>query len=207
MDQLLHHPNRKLHSLLQRCREKGIKLNKDKLKLKQKKVTFMGHVISAEGLKPDPMKIEAVLSMPTPTNKQDIRRLRGMVNYLQKLSPNLSDITAPLLKRTSPIGHNVSMEPTSTRYIFPSPKDSTAPLLKFFNATQEVELQCDVSEKGLGACLLQQGQLFSYASRSFMPTKSSSKRKGNAGHSLWNSEVRTIHIRMPYKGGDRPQAS
>lgn len=143
MDQLLHHPNRKLHSLLQRCREKGIKLNKDKLKLKQKKVTFMGHVISAEGLKPDPMKIEAVLSMPTPTNKQDIRRLRGMVNYLQKLSP--------------------------------SPKDSTAPLLKFFNVTQEVELQCDVSEKGLGACLLQQGQPFSYASRSFMPTKSSSK--------------------------------
>jgi len=79
--------NRKLHSLLQCCREKGIKLNKDKLKLKKKEVTFMGHVISAEGLKPDPTKIEAAFSMPTPTNKQDVRRLLGMV----KLPPESSE--------------------------------------------------------------------------------------------------------------------
>ena len=88
--------NRKLHSLLQRCREKDIKLNKEKFKLNQKEVTFMGHVISADGLRPDPTKIEAVLNMPTPTNKQDVRRLLGMVNYLQKFSPNLSDATSPL---------------------------------------------------------------------------------------------------------------
>ena len=56
----------------------------------------MGHLISAEGLKPDPTKITAVLSIPTSTDQQDIRSLIGIVNYLQKFSPNLSDITAPL---------------------------------------------------------------------------------------------------------------
>ena len=115
--------NRKLHSLLQRCSEKDIKLNKDKLKLQKKEVTFMGHVISAEGLKPHPTKIEAVLSMPNPTNKQDVRRLLGMVKLPQKIlaKPIRYHCTT---QKVSPRGH-VSMEPTSTRYLFPSLKDST----------------------------------------------------------------------------------
>ena len=46
---------------------------------------------------------------------------------------------------------------------------TTAPLLKFFNPTQEQ--QCDASEKGLGACLLQQGPPVVYTSRSLTPNK------------------------------------
>ena len=160
-------PNRKLHSLLQRCRE-----NKDQLKLKQKEVTFMGHVISAAGLKPDPTKIEAVLSMPTPTNKQDVRRLLGIVNYLQKFSPNLSDITAPLRELLQEdLMFQWSQQVHGTCFQALKTLLTTAPLLKFFNPTQEVELQCDASEKGLGACLLQQGQPVEYASRSLTPTE------------------------------------
>lgn len=122
----------------------------------------MGHVISGEGLKPDPTKIEAVLSMPTPTNKQDIRRLLRMVSYLQKFSPNLSGISAPLREllqerfQWNQRVHGTGFQALKTLL-------TTAPLLKFFNPTQEVELQCDASEKGLGACLLQQGQPVAHA--------------------------------------------
>ena len=56
----------------------------------------MGHVISEEGLKPDPAKIQGVQEMPTPESKQDVKRLLGMVNYLQKFAPNLSEATAPM---------------------------------------------------------------------------------------------------------------
>ena len=49
----------------------------------------MGHVISDEGLKPDPVKIQGVREMPTPQSKQDVKRLLGMVKYLQKFAPNL----------------------------------------------------------------------------------------------------------------------
>ena len=73
----------KLRVLLQRCREKGIKLNKEKLKLRCKEVPFMGHVISANGLKADPTKIQGIQEMPTPSSKQDVKRLLGMANYLQ----------------------------------------------------------------------------------------------------------------------------
>ena len=76
--------DRKLEELLKCCRDKGVKLNKEKIKLKKTEVTFMGHVISADGLKPE---VEAIRSMPRPTNRQDVRRLLGMVKYLQKFSP------------------------------------------------------------------------------------------------------------------------
>ena len=56
----------------------------------------MGHIISVEGLKPDPTKVEAIREMPTPTCKRDVRRLLEMVNFLQKFAPHLSDATAPL---------------------------------------------------------------------------------------------------------------
>lgn len=52
-----------LRAAMQRCREKNLKLNKQKLKFKMKKLSFMGHLITEEGLKPDPSKIKAVRDM------------------------------------------------------------------------------------------------------------------------------------------------
>ena len=86
----------KFEQFLKRCQEKGIKLNKEKLKLKQSEVTYVGHVISASGLKADPQKIEAVAQMPAPTDKQGVRRLLGTMNYLQKFTPHLAQVTGPI---------------------------------------------------------------------------------------------------------------
>ena len=88
--------DQRLKSLFERCRNKGIKLNKEKSKCSLYEVSFMGHIISNEGLKPDPAKIKGICEMPTPKSKQDVKRLLGMVNYLQKFAPNLSEVTAPI---------------------------------------------------------------------------------------------------------------
>ena len=53
-------------ALLLRCRERGIALNKEKLKLRVQRVKFMGHVLTDNGLEPDPNKIEAIREMPEP---------------------------------------------------------------------------------------------------------------------------------------------
>ena len=87
-------------ALLQCWQDKGVKLNKGKLQLRFKKVAYMGHVLSADGLQPDPEKVKAIREMPTLTDKQSIQHLLGMTNYLQKFAPRLSEITTPLHKLT-----------------------------------------------------------------------------------------------------------
>ena len=84
--------DRKLKALLNRCRERGMALNKNKLKLRISKVSFMGHIFSKEGIKIDPDKVKAVLEIPSPEDVEGVQRLNGFVNYLAKFyatrSPN-----------------------------------------------------------------------------------------------------------------------
>lgn len=162
----------KLTALLERCRATGIKLNKEKLKLRRKEVKFMGHVICQDGLKPDPDKVQGIKEMPTPTSKQDLKRLLGMVNYLQKFAPNLSEVTAPmrdLLKEGNQFRWDEQVQGCSFKRV----KEilSAAPVLKYFDPKDDVELQCDASDRGLGACLMQGGQPVAYVSRSMTETE------------------------------------
>ena len=84
------------HSFLQRCEERGVKLNVDKFKLRQEEVRFIGHVATSEGLGIDPTKVKAIVDMPNPTDVPGVQRLLGLAQYLAKFLPHLSDITKPL---------------------------------------------------------------------------------------------------------------
>lgn len=84
---------------MERCREKQLKLNKDKMKFRLSEVKFIGHTITAEGLKPDPEKVKAALDMPNPTDVAGVRRFIGFVTYLAKFLPKLSNICEPLRKQ------------------------------------------------------------------------------------------------------------
>lgn len=56
----------------------------------------MGHVLSPDGLKPDAKKVKAVREMLVLSDKQGVQRFLGMMNYLQKFAPKLSEIITPL---------------------------------------------------------------------------------------------------------------
>ena len=56
----------------------------------------MGEVVSEPGFSPDPDKISATHNMSTPSCKQDLQMLLGMINYLAKYFPNMSELTGPL---------------------------------------------------------------------------------------------------------------
>ena len=86
----------KLRSLVQRCRERGVKLNCAKLQLRRKEVSYMGHVLSADGLKADPEKVKAIKDIPAPKDKQSVLCLLPSASYLQKFAPNFSEVTSPL---------------------------------------------------------------------------------------------------------------
>ena len=121
------------------------------------------YVISEEGLKPDPAKIQGVQEMPTPESKQDVKRLLGMVNYLHKFAPNLSEATAPmreLLKDEKQFLWDEEVQGRSFKRVKQLIVES--PVLKYFDPKADTELQCDASDKGLGACLMQDGQPVGY---------------------------------------------
>ena len=85
-----------IFKLLDRCRERNIKLNAEKMKLCHKEVSFMGHVLTSRGLKPDPEKVRAVMNMKPPENKPGIQRIVGFVSYLSRFMPHLSSFLQPI---------------------------------------------------------------------------------------------------------------
>ena len=161
----------KLKKLLQRCREVGIRLNASKMSLKQKSVTFLGHVITQEGLQPDPAKIEAIKEMSSPTDVTGVRRINGFVNYLAKFLPGLSDVMEPIRQLTR---KNVPCNWSNTKErAFEKMKTlvSEAPVVFFYDHANEITVHHDASQTGLGAAVLQEGQSLAFASRALRDTE------------------------------------
>ena len=81
---------------MDRCAKRNIKLNPNKTKLKLTSVTYLGYVISKDGLSVENHKLEAILEMPTPQDRAVVQRLLGMTNFVQRFAPQLSELTKPL---------------------------------------------------------------------------------------------------------------
>ena len=163
--------DRCLQAFLDRCRQAGVILSKSKLQLRKSTVPFIGHVASDRGLEVAPEKVSAILNMPAPTDVAGVRRLLGMVQYLAKFMPGLSDMTLPLRELTK---SEVEFTWQSTQKdAFEKVKQavSSTPVLKYYSATDELTIQCDASSTGLGAAILQQGQPVAFASRALTPTE------------------------------------
>ena len=86
----------RLKTVFDHIRQSGLKLNAAKCVFGVNELTFLGHVESADGVKPDPKKVEAITEYPMPENKTELQRFLGMITYLGKFIPKLSQETAPL---------------------------------------------------------------------------------------------------------------
>ena len=75
----------RLRHVLARCRECNLKLNREKCHFRVPEVSYVGHVLSADGVKPDPLKVEAINAMPRPANHEDLQRFLGVETYLCRM--------------------------------------------------------------------------------------------------------------------------
>ena len=160
-----------VNSFLKRCATKGIVLNPDKFEHGVTCVPFMGHLLTSKGLKPDPSKVSAILDMPRPTDVAAVRRFNGTVTYLAKFLPRLSEVIKPLTALTcnnTPWTWGPEQENafTKVKYLI-----SNAPILRHYDPDEDLIVQCDASQDGLGACLMQCGQPLMYASRTMTSTE------------------------------------
>ena len=163
--------DRKLKAFFDRCRKRNIKINKDKFMLREKEMPYIGHLLTAKGVKPDQEKIAAITNMEKPTDVKGLQRLLGMANYLTKFLESLSDICELIRKLThKENAWNWTFEQDEA---FKKLKEAVtkAPVLKYFDSKMETTLQCDASGLGLGATLMQNDQPIAYTSRALTKTE------------------------------------
>ena len=163
-DSVEEHDHR-LRLLLQRAKENNLKLNRDKCKVRTEEIKYIGHKLSASGLKPDDEKVRAVTQLPPPQDRKELMRFNGMVQYLAKFIPNLSEISAPLRKLLEGDTEWHWEEPQKRSFERLKELVTNAPTLKFYDVNKPVTLSVDASSEGIGAVLLQEGQPVAYGSR------------------------------------------
>ena len=170
----------------------------------------MGHLFTSDGLKPDPQKMEAIVNMPRPDDKRAVQRLLGCVTYLSRFMPTLSEVSEPLRKLTEK--NNLFMWESQQEEAFQTIKNmiSSTPVLKYYDVVSETTIQCDASESGLGATLLQDGQPVAFASRSLsaVERRYAQIEKRMLGYSLRVHSFQSVpEGSRPNNSGDRPQAT
>ena len=156
----------------------------------------MGHEFTSEGLRADPAKIEAVLNMLASQTKEEMSTLQGMVGYLSKFLPQLSHEMEPLRKL---LKEGVKFEWCEDQCkFFGNIKHlvTEAPVLAYYDPNDDLILQCDALNKGLGAALIQNGKPIAYKCKALTETekKLCTNWKGNAGFGVGTWEIPSIYL-------------
>lgn len=141
-------------------------VNKKKCSFGRRHIDYLGHVISQNGVAVDPNKISSIVHRPIPRNVKGVRGFLGLTGYYRKFIANFGKIAKPLTELTEKEGFhwnakvNVAFEELK-RVV------TTAPVLVYPNFYLPFEIECDASERGVGALLMRQQRPVAYFSKAF----------------------------------------
>ena len=141
--------------ILQRCRELNITISLKKLEM-GKKISFAGHIVSQDGIRPEDSKYRAIAEFPTPENVSQLRSFLGLANQLTAFVPDQAHMTAtlcPLLKKGTAWVWTRDMQEDFEKVKLLL---TTTTTVQPFNPTLESILMTDASRLfGIGLALLQ----------------------------------------------------
>lgn len=150
-------------------------LEENKLVIKLKKcafglpsVTYLGHIISQDGVATDPKKVEKIATYPTPKSVTDLRKFLGMTGYYRRFIKNYGIVCRPLHDMLKKEGFQWGREQTEA---FETLKTHmcTSPVLSLPDFTKEFVIEADACGNGIGAVLMQSGRLLAYFSKTLGP--------------------------------------
>jgi hypothetical protein len=135
----------------------------------QQSISYLGHVISAQGVSTDPSKIESMLAWPVPQDIKELRSFLGLAGYYRKFVQHYAILARPLtdlLKKGSLfiwiVNHTAAFQALKQALV-------SAPVLALPNFSQPFQLQTDASDDSVGAVLLQDGHPLAFVSKALGP--------------------------------------
>jgi hypothetical protein len=161
----------RLREVFARLQDANLKRKATKVKLFQERISFLGHIVSGNGVAVDDKKIQDIVAWPQPKNVHEIRQFLGLCGYyrryIEKYSEHASSLHA-LTKKGEPYTWN-SERQGAFEYL--KTKLTSAPILAMSRDDGEYVLDVDASDCAMGAVLqqYQDGNLrvIAYASRTF----------------------------------------
>ncbi len=167
-----------VRSVLQRLIKYQLYAKLEKCEFHTTSVTFLGYIISQEGVAMDESKVHAVLNWPLPSNIKELQRFLGFVNFYRRFIRGFSSIAAPLTDMTKKGSHRLQWT-TVAHKAFDQLKHqfTTAPILHHPDPNSPFVVEVDASNIGIGAILSQRqgdpAKLYpcAYYSRKLTPTE------------------------------------
>ena len=147
-----------LEAIFRRLDEAGLKLKLSKCEFFMKRLQFLGHLVSRDGIQPDFEKVRAIAKMPPPTCVKDVRAFIGMTSYYRRYMPNFSEVAVPLISLTR---KNARFEwDDKCQMAFNKLKQllTEAPVLVHPDITKPYRLYTDASDYAVGAILAQEDE-------------------------------------------------
>lgn len=135
----------------------------------QPQVSYLGHIIGAQGVSTEPKKIQDVLTWPTPISVKKLRGFLGLAGYYRKFVKNFGIISKPLtqlLRKGVPFRWGSEAEAA-----FQQLKQAltSAPVLGLLDFSKQFTVETDASDAGIGAVLSQEGHPIAYLSKALGP--------------------------------------
>jgi len=156
---------KQLRLVIQKLREHQLYAKLSKCEFWLKEVSFLGHIISNNGVAIDHKKVKDVLSWKPPKDVSEIRSFLGMAGYYRRFIEGFSKLAKPMTalleKNTKFVWSKVcqsSFEELNKRL-------SSTPVPTLPDITKSFSIYCDASRQGLGCVLMQEGSVVAYASR------------------------------------------
>ena len=160
-----------LEAVFQRLKQFGLQLKPSKCEIGKDQLDLLGYIISAQGIQPQPEKIEAISQMEPPTTVKGVQSFMGMVNYYRQFIPNMAEISAPLTNLTKKY---VRFEWTlECQEAFEQLKQALtqAPVLAHPDLSKPYILYTDASATAVGGILVQEQEgterVIAYVSHKF----------------------------------------
>lgn len=160
-----------LKEIFRKLQEYNLKVQPDKCEFLKRETEFLGHIVTTDGIKPNPRKIDAILKMPLPKTHKEIKSFLGMVGFYRKFINNLSKITKPMtvcLRKGKRVEHTEDFKNAfeTCKLIL-----CNEPILVHPDFSKLFTLTTDASKYAIGSVLSQDGKPVCYASRTLNPNE------------------------------------